>query len=128
MAISYIGQLELVDDTVDYEYRTHTIALVSRNVIIIREPQRRRIRTKIYEAVVEEDPNNLSLPAPEYVAGLNMPEPNPENLSPVGSGLNCWHLEKVQYTKTLSEPLSPRLQAIWVYRYDWQSMDESESV
>ena len=125
-APSYYSQYELVEDNVEYEYKTEYAYIAGgQNLVIIKTSRRRRIRSKTYEATIQDGVNEV--PVPSYLSGSTLLEPNPESLSPIGNGTNQWHLDNVSYTKELSQPLSRVIRVTWAMTYAWEDVDESES-
>ena len=125
---TYYSNFELVEDNVEFEYKTYyTYIAGGTNLVIIRQPKRRKIRSKTYAATIQDTGSN-EIPAPSYLAGSSTLEPNPENLSPVGNRTGQWRCDNVSYTKELSVPLSRVIRVTWVKTYSWEDVDESESV
>lgn len=123
----WYARMELVEDTIKYETRRRTYAVLTSNIYVRTFYQSRKIRTKKYEGTIRDVvPGKAELPVPSYLAGGKTVELNPENL-PEGHGVKQWHLIDVQYTKTLSEPLSRRYTVTWEsYVTGWET-DESDS-
>lgn len=122
---TYYAQAELTEDTIKYEQRRKTYAVLTSNVYVRTFWQYRKIRTKKYECTFRDlDPSESELPAPSYLAGNSIVEMNPENLA-TGYGTGQWHIIDVQYTKTLEEPLSRRYTITWEsYLTGWTLFDE----
>lgn len=119
---------ELVEDKTTYETRKKTFTYVSNYIAIVSTKQGRPVRQKTYECTIREDPDVAELPAPSYLAGNNELLPNPENLRPRGWMTDQWHPVDIQYTKTLSEPLSRRMRVTWEKFGPWFGYDdESDS-
>lgn len=129
----FYAKMELVEDTIKFENRRRTYAVLTSNIYVRTFYQYREIRTKKYEGTFHDiHPDNVGLeelPAPPYLAGNNTVILNPENLT-VGHGVGQWHLIDVQYTKTLSEPLSRRYTVTWEsYQTGWiVESQESDSM
>lgn len=115
---------ELVEDSIEYEYRNKTSAFLAANLIVTTTPQRREVRTKVYEATIRDGLNEV--PAPSYEAGDSHVSANPESLSPVGNNTGKWHCDGIHYAKSLSQPLSRTARVTWVKTGAWQDYDESE--
>lgn len=132
---SYYAECELVEDTIKYEQRRKTYAVVTSNIYVRTVWQYRKIRTKKYECTFRDvQPGVPELPAPGYLAKNNYVELNPESLDtgtgPTGGyGTGKWHIIDVQYTKTLESPISRRYTITWEsYVTDWEPMgQESDS-
>ena len=118
----YSSTWELVEDTLDYEYRNKTTAVLGANLIVSTSAQRREVRTKVYQATILDGSNEL--PAPSYQAGDSHIDANPENLSPVGNGADKWHCDGVHYAKSLSQPLSRSVRVTWVKRSSWATYEQ----
>lgn len=127
-APSYYANWELVEDTIEYEYRNKITASVSANIIVIKTPQRREVRSKTYEATIQDAFGTNETPAPSYLSGDSKITANPENLSPVGNNANHWHCDNISYTKELSVPVSRHIRLTWVKMGDWEQYDASESM
>ena len=125
-AISYYANWELVEDTIEYEYRNHIFVAVSANINIVKTPQRRQVRSKTYEATITDGVNEV--PAPSYLAGDSYVLVNPENLTPTGTETGKWHCDNIVYTKELSVPVSRHIRVTWVKNGLWEQYDESESM
>ena len=117
-----------MEDSTEYEYKYRLIVVLTTSIYITKHLIRRKIRSKTYEATIQEDPNTPELPAPSYLAGNSDIEANPENLSPVGPGTEEWHCDNVSYTKEISVPLSRNVRVTWVKNGAWEVIDESDSV
>lgn len=123
-APTYYANWELVEDTSEYEYKYRTYFIL--NYVSVRLI-RRKVRSKTYEATIQETPGVTELPAPSYLAGNTDIEANPENLSPVGSGPNEWHCDNVSYSKSLSVPLSRSIRVTWVRNGVWEEISDSST-
>lgn len=121
------SELELVEDSIKYETRRRTYAVLTSNIYVKTVYQTRKIRTKKYECTFKDvDPAYREAPAPSYLRMNKTVEVNPEGL-PEGHGTGEWHLIDVQYVKVLSEPLSRRYTVTWeCYLTGWLA-DESDS-
>ncbi len=129
MSIAYYSDYELVADTIEYEYRNKVnIIYTQLNIAVWKVPQRRQVRTKVYEATIQEDCSESELPAPSYLAGNSYVEVNPESLSPIGTKAEQWHCDNISYTKELSVPLSRVIRITWVKEGAWTKYDDSESI
>ena len=129
-AYTWYSNLELVEDSIKFETRRRTYAVLTSNIYVRTVYQQRQIRTKKYEGTFRDvDPNVSEEPAPTYLAGNNTVILNPENLT-VGGGIGQWHLIDVQYTKVFSEPLSRHYTVTWEsYATGWQTVEqESDSM
>ena len=129
-AYKWYSNLELVEDSIKFETRRRTYAVLTSNIYVRTVYQQRQIRTKKYEGTFRDvDPNVSEEPAPTYLAGNNTVILNPENLTE-GGGIGQWHLIDVQYTKVLSEPLSRRYTVTWEsYATGWTTIEqESDSM
>ena len=126
---SFYASLELTEDTIKYERRRRTVAVISGNGYFHSYWDQRRIRSKKYEGTIRDvDPAVAELPAPAYLAGNSIVELNPENLSPLGYQTNQWHAIDVQYTKNLEEPMSRRYSITWEQYGAWETIEqESDS-
>lgn len=126
---TWAAQLELTEDTIKYERRRRTVAIISANGYFHTYWDQRRIRSKKYEGTIRDvDPAVAELPAPAYLAGDNIIELNPESLSPPGYGTGQWHAIDVQYTKNLEEPMSRRYSITWEQYGAWETIEqESDS-
>lgn len=122
----YSSNWELVSDEISYEYGNRVFGSASINIIYVKIPRKRMIRTKTYEATILDAKTN-EVPAPAYLAGDLYVFANPENLSPVGNDTNQWHCDNISYSKELSLPCSRRIRISWVKVYPWQTIDESDS-
>lgn len=118
----YASAFELVRDVMDWEYGNRTTVVVGANSIVSRVPQRRYVRTKIYEASILDGTGEV--PAPSYCAGDSYISANPENLSPVGTGAGKWRLDHVDYGKQLSVPRSRKVAVTWVKKGAWEDITE----
>ena len=118
----YASNWELTRDVMDWEYRTRTVAAVSINITVVSTPQRRYVRSKTYEATILDGVGEI--PAPSYTAGDTYISANPESLSPVGTGAGKWHLDNVDYGKTLSQPESRTVRITWVKTGAWEDISE----
>jgi len=125
---TFYSDWELVEDNVEFEYKTYYSYIAGgTNLIILRQPKRRKIRSKTYCATIQEDPTTYEI-APSYLAGSTTYQPNPESLSPVGNRIGQWRCDNVSYTKELSVPYSRVIRVTWVMTYSWEDVDESESI
>ena len=124
-AYTFYADAELTEDTIKYEKRKRTIAVVSLVITVRSSWQSRWIRTKKYECTIRDvDPSEAELPAPTYMAGNNHIELNPEGLAPLGYDVNEWHMIDCQYTKVLDEPLSRRYSITWEQYGPWFTLEE----
>jgi len=121
----YASVWELVEDNTDYEYRNFTTVILGAGLVIDTQQQRRKIRSKTYAASIKD--GNNEIPAPDYLAGLNSIEANPENLSPVGTADNQWHCDNISYTKELSVPLSRNVRVTWVINGVWENIEDQST-
>ena len=122
---------ELVEDTVEYEYRNDYIVIGGGPVpVITRYPKRREVRCKTYEAtiqdVISETVEDPEVPAPSYESGNAHIYANPEGLSPVGNLVGQWRCDNVSYTKELSMPLSRVVRITWRKDGTWEDIDDGE--
>lgn len=127
--IAYYANWELVEDTIEYEYRNKITASVSANIIVIKTPQRREVRSKTYEATIQ-DVGGAEIPTPTYLAGDSYIDANPENFTPqqIGTEAGKWHCDNISYTKELSVPVSRHIRVTWVKNGQWEQYDASESM
>jgi len=122
---SYYANAELTEDTIKYERRKRTIAVVALNILVKSSWQARRVRTKKYECTIQDtNPAEAETPAPSYLSGNNKIELNPEGLSPEGYDPNQWHMIDCQYTKVLDEPMSRRYSVTWEQYGAWFTLEE----
>lgn len=119
---TFASNWELTRDVMDWEYRTKTAAVVASNILVVSTPQRRYVRSKTYEATILDGTGEI--PAPSYTAGDTYISANPESLSPVGTGAGKWHLDNVDYGKTLSQPESRTVRITWVKTGAWEDISE----
>ena len=127
----YSAQWELVEDTVEYEYRNDYIIIAGGTVpSITRYPKRREVRCKTYQATIKDtitdgvlDPE---LPAPSYESGDAHVYANPENLSPVGTTWGHWKCDNISYTKELSVPMSRVVRITWRKDGLWEDYDDGD--
>ena len=125
----YSSTWELVEDTVEYEYRNDYI-IAGGGVVpsILRYPKRRAVRCKTYEATILDDVEHpeTEIPAPSYQAGDTYIYANPENLSPVGNAYDQWKCDNVTYTKELSVPLSRVVRITWRKDSAWEDYNDGD--
>ena len=127
---TYYADMELVEDSIKFETRRRTYAVLTSNIYVRTVYQQRQIRTKKYEGTFRDvDPAVAEVVAPTYLAMNNTVILNPESLT-VGGGTGQWHLIDVEYTKVLSEPLSRRYTVTWEsYVTGWTTIEqESDSM
>lgn len=130
----YSANWELVEDTVEYEYRNDYIIIGGGPFpVITRYPKRREVRCKTYEATIldvqKEHPSDPDpeVPAPSYESGDAYISANPENLSPVGTAWGQWKCDNVTYTKELSVPLSRVVRITWRKDGLWEDYNDGDS-
>lgn len=129
---TYYSNWELVEDTIEYEYRNRVIVAVSAVISMVKIPQRRKVRSKTYEATIADVFGSDETPAPSYLAGdtNQFDNYNPENFTPeqIGTEAGKWHCDNISYTKELSVPVSRHIRVTWVKMGEWEQYDESESM
>ena len=129
----YSANWELVEDSVEYEYRTDYVIIAGGAVpSITTYPKRREVRCKTYSATIKDSITNGVMdpetPAPSYEAGNAHITANPESLSPVGKNAGQWYCDNISYVKELSVPLSRSVRVTWRRNGVWEEYDESSSV
>lgn len=126
---TYYSTWELIDYKVQYELRKKTFLLRGYAQQLGIWTQARPVLLKTYEATIQDvDPAVAELPCPSYVAGTSIINANPENLSPVGWETGQWHLISMDYTKSLSDPMTRHVKVTWEQKGNWVTIeDESDS-
>lgn len=121
----FVCQLELIEDTIEYEYRNSIYWGPSG---LIKTPQRREVHTKTYEGTVKDKQgrNVTEVPQPDWLDtyfGQADSSLNPGNLSPLGNDANKWHIDNKSYTHELSTPLSRVVRIVWVKNSAWAAYE-----
>ena len=121
---TYQSGYTLVEQNTEYEWKTKYTFI---GAVVIPSYYRRKFETKTYEAILTE-----ALPSEptQYNHDANIPtEANAKtvvNDSDISS--SEWKLQAIEYTKSLSTPLSRDCRITFIRQYAWEHIDQSSSI
>lgn len=121
---TYQSGYTLVEQNTEYEWKTKYTFI---GAVVIPSYYRRKFVTKTYEALLTEALDNEPS---RYNHDANIPT-EADAKTVVGdqsiSGSD-WKLQAIEYTKSLSTPLSRDCRITFIRQYSWEHIDQSSSI
>jgi hypothetical protein len=109
---------ELVEESEEYEYRNR---YYFHGGSAFKDIRRRKIHTKTWEATLTDDCGEVK--AYKHDQGY----PGAVNPGDFNVQTSNWRLQAVEYTKSLSQPMSKVVRETWIEIGNWETVDESDS-
>ena len=121
---TYQDEYTLVEQNTEYEWKTKYTFI---GAVVIPSYYRRKFVTKTYEATLTE-----ALPSEptKYNHDANIPTETDAKTVVGDSDISGseWKLQAIEYTKSLSTPLSRDCRITFIRQYAWEHIDESSSI